>query len=114
MPNEDLIDTLQQMIDATEKRMAEMWGIQLYKKPVCPHQIDPPFFVSSKSKMQAEKTNTAQACILFGIILSRQEDHFRKRQGGSFSVGISIQHTTLSILKMKWYEKQSSTHCRQP
>lgn len=33
MPNEDLTDTLLRMIDATEKRMAEMWGMQLYKKP---------------------------------------------------------------------------------
>ena len=33
MTNEELTDTLQRMIDATEKRMVEMWGMQLYKKP---------------------------------------------------------------------------------
>ena len=32
MSNEELLNSLQQMIDAAEKRMAEMCGMQLYKK----------------------------------------------------------------------------------
>lgn len=32
MSNEELLSYLQQMIDAAEKRMAEMCGMQLYKK----------------------------------------------------------------------------------
>lgn len=33
MSNEELLSSLQQMIDAAEKRMAEMCGMQLHKKP---------------------------------------------------------------------------------
>lgn len=33
MSNEELLSSLQQMIDATEKRMAEMCGMRLHKKP---------------------------------------------------------------------------------
>lgn len=33
MSNKELPSSLQQMIDAAEKRMAEMCGMQLYKKP---------------------------------------------------------------------------------
>jgi len=32
MPNEELLSSLQQMIDVAERRMAEMCGMQLFKK----------------------------------------------------------------------------------